>query len=276
MLWATDDWWAVGLIDGAPNAGRSPRSLTAPPGVRGLRVPVDGATLDVWIVDPEHPTTATVLVLHGIRGTKVPMLPLGRKLASEGWRAVLVDHRGHGGSTGAHLTYGVHESADLIALVDQLEARGELVGPLAVHGTSYGAATALLYAAGDPRVEAVVAIAPFASLREVVPSYIERVIGPLAALVPGAWVNDVIDRAGERGAYDPDAACPACAAPHVRGAVFLAHGDADRRIPPWNGARIAEGHDRVTDRRVYPGALHDTVAAAAADDAEAFLRARLP
>jgi hypothetical protein len=56
---------------------------------------------------------------------------------------------------------------------------------------SYGAATAIEWAGTDPRITAVVAVAPFASLRAVVPGY--------APLLPGSYVQSAIDVAGREG-----------------------------------------------------------------------------
>ncbi|MGF1467054.1 MAG: alpha/beta hydrolase [Sandaracinaceae bacterium] len=269
---ATDPLWAVPLIDRAPNAAGPTTHDSPPSDARSRKVATAGVELDLHLFDPPDAPRGTVLILHGIRGRKAAMRPLARRLGRRGWRAVLVDLRGHGGSTGAHLTYGVRESQDLVAIVDALEASGDLVRPLAVHGTSYGGATALLHASRDERVDGVVAIAPFSSMRAVVRSYLRRVLGPGAAALPGGWVDDVIDRAGRQGGYDPDESDPARAAGRFHAPLFMAHGGADARIPPAHGDRIeAARGDRALERIVVPRATHDTVGGGAADVAVAFL-----
>ena len=58
-------------------------------------------------------------------------------------RAVLVDLRGFGESTGEHITFGVMDAQDLKQLTDALQQKhlcGDTVG---VYGTSYGAASAI-------------------------------------------------------------------------------------------------------------------------------------
>ena len=270
LAWATDSLWAIPLIVHAPNAEGA--SIDA--------VPNDAEVLDVfrderiaaWVLSPPVEPRGTVVVLHGIRDRKASMLPLGRQVVERGFRAVLVDLRGHGASSGAHLTYGVRDREDLSAVLDAMSLRGLLVEPIAVHGTSYGAATALLFGAHDPRVDAVVSLAPFASLREVVPTYATLMFGPLGHALPDAWVQDVIDRAGETAGFDPDQACPRCAAATFQGALFLAHGDADRRIPPWHGDRIEHARgDLPLQRRIYAGAHHGTIGGEARRDALDFL-----
>ncbi len=110
----------------------------------------------------------TVVLLHGYGVAQFAMAPWALRLAQEGWRCVLVDLRGHGKSTGKRIYFGVQESCDLSQLLDELERRGQLCGPVAAMGESYGAALALRWKADEARVHAVVAIAPYADLETAV------------------------------------------------------------------------------------------------------------
>jgi pimeloyl-ACP methyl ester carboxylesterase len=102
--------------------------------------------------------------LHGYALGQFAMSPWALRLAEEGWRCVLVDLRGHGKSTGRRIYYGLRETRDLSQLLDALARDGRLSGPVAVMGESYGAALALRWKGLEPRVGAVVAIAPYAEL----------------------------------------------------------------------------------------------------------------
>ncbi len=148
----------------APNAGHPPESRRRPPAARdrgadpGARPPrprsaPPRASLSLLLVDPPAPR-GTVFVLHGIRDRKDSMLGWGRGLAQAGYRAVLVDARGHGRSSGDFLTYGVVESRDLSQVLDALEAQGLAAGRVGVMGVSYGASTAIEWAGAEPRVAA--------------------------------------------------------------------------------------------------------------------------
>jgi pimeloyl-ACP methyl ester carboxylesterase len=48
------------------------------------------------------------------------MLPAAKELAEAGYRAVLVDLRGHGRSTGKYTTFGVQAAKDLSQVIDAL------------------------------------------------------------------------------------------------------------------------------------------------------------
>src|SRR4051794_16685844 len=111
------------------------------------------ATLAAWVLEPKAgtPIRGTILFLHGFLANHFQLQGAGEALRQAGYRAVLIDLRGFGQSTGGHITFGVLDAQDMTQLVDQLQAQ-DLCGPtLGVYGTSYGAASAILYAAADPR-----------------------------------------------------------------------------------------------------------------------------
>jgi pimeloyl-ACP methyl ester carboxylesterase len=117
-----------------------------------------------WTAAPR----GTVVLLHGYALAQFSMAPWALRLAQDGWRCVLVDLRGHGKSTGSRVYFGLHETHDLSQLLDRLDRNGQLTGPVAVMGESYGAALALRWKSEEPRVQTVIAIAPYASLSNAV------------------------------------------------------------------------------------------------------------
>jgi len=218
------------------------------------------AVLDVWILEPQDPV-GTTLVLHGIHGDKASMVGVARSLRDRGQRAVLVDLRGHGASSGRWLSYGVRESTDLSQLLDQLEALGLLAGEVGIYGPSYGGAVALQTAALDPRIARVVSVSTFASLRSVVPSYAQRAVPLLTGLLPTAILDALADGAledaGELGGFSPAAADPTSAIRRTRAQVLLIHGEADENIPVHH-ARTLRGACRAgaCELLTIPGADH--------------------
>lgn len=255
----------------APNAGHPPDPAAdpAPPAMpptlaaRSMRVDVGPprASLALLIIEPDPAPRETVFVLHGVRGQKEDMLDWGQRLATAGYRAVLVDARGHGRSSGDFLTYGVVESRDLSQALDALTAQGLAPGRVGVMGVSYGAATAVEWAGADPRVAAVVAVASFASLRAVIPGYAPRFIPLVGSLVPDFLLARAVDRAGRTGAFDPDAASPLLAVTRTRAPVLLLHGSEDTNISPFHSEMI---HARAPDHSevvIVDGADHENIMA---------------
>lgn len=230
---------------------------------RHLRVQVGppAASLSCWVIDPpqRQQPRGTVLALHGIRDSKRSLLSLGRRLASAGFRAVVPDHRGHGRSTGKWLSFGAVESKDLVQLMNHLESKRLLAPPVGAMGFSYGAATAIQLAGRDRRVKAVVAVASFTDLHQVVRSYIRFYVPVLGSLIPDSSIDDAVAEAGEQAGFDPRAASPLRSIRTSRARVLLIYGGQDRRIPPDNGRALHRAAPRLTELIVVPEMNHATI-----------------
>jgi pimeloyl-ACP methyl ester carboxylesterase len=198
-------------------------------------------------------------VLHGIRDNKRTMLDWGRRIANAGFSVVLVDLRGHGSSSGPFLTYGVVERQDLRQLLDKLLSRGLVAPPFAAFGASYGAASAIQLAGVDRRIVAVVAVAPFADVRSVVPSYLRLYLPGLWRLIPSSRVREAVDRAGVTAGFDPDQASPRLLVRSATAQVMIFHGTDDQKIPPWHSKLIQAQAPRRVKRVVIPGRDHDNI-----------------
>lgn len=268
----------------APNQGRGnplPRDKAAESNTRlgdgrELLVPVGPppATLSVWVIEPEvtrgspgtdaaasRPTLSprgTILLLHGIRGRKAHMAGMGRTLARLGFRTVLVDLRGHGQSSGDYLTYGVVESRDLSQLLDALQEKGLLTRPVGVYGASYGAATSIMLAGDDPRIEAAVAVAPFSSLHDIAPRYIRRYL-TFGRLLSDAWIANAVRSGGQIAGFDTKAASPIDAIRRAKGHVLLIHGKADDHIPCTHSQRLQAAGPPGTRLVLVDGENHNSI-----------------
>ena len=140
-----------------------------------VRAP-DGVLLHGWKVTPPNPNGSWVLLFHGVADNRVGVIGQSEFLLRAGYSVIMMDARGHGASEGRIATYGWFERNDTRAVIDALLASIahrctiDLPCPPPKHvfalGESMGAGNALQSAAADPRIEAVVAEAPFANLRE--------------------------------------------------------------------------------------------------------------
>jgi alpha-beta hydrolase superfamily lysophospholipase len=144
-----------------------------------VRAP-DGILLKGWIVRPDHPNGSWILLFHGVADNRVGVVAQSEFLLRAGYGVVLMDARAHGASEGQIGTYGWLERNDTKSIIDAL--RGSELDPcLTVQwpgapcrglahifalGESMGAGIALQSAGADARIEAVVAEAAFANLRE--------------------------------------------------------------------------------------------------------------
>ena len=193
----------------------------------------DGVPLAGWWF--ETPGSPLVIVCaHGHRGSKSDMLGIGTGLWRAGHTVLLFDTRGNGESGDGPQSLSHYERRDLRAAIDLAAARRP-DARIAVVGFSMGAATAILEAAGDPRVEALVLDSPFATMRDVVANGYRRHRLPARPTLPvAALVNRL------RYGYAYGEVRPLDAADRLAGRpVLLLHGTADRVIPFAHAEQIA-------------------------------------
>lgn len=141
-----------------------------------------GVTLRGWLV-PAGGDLAVILV-HGLHShawdCQTP--DLVRAYQDAGFTVLLFDLRAQGASGGERAGAGLLERGDLRAAVDVLLTEGFEPGRIGIHGTSYGAAVALLAA---PRIEefgAVIADSSFSSALDAIGAEFARRTGLPAAL----------------------------------------------------------------------------------------------
>jgi pimeloyl-ACP methyl ester carboxylesterase len=153
-----------------------------------VRAP-DGVLLRGWKVRPLHSNGNWVLVFHGVADNRMGVFEHARVLLLAGYSVVMMDARAHGASEGPIATYGWLERNDTRAIIDVLES-SEHPRHLFALGESMGAGIALQSAGVDSRIEAVVAEASFANLREASYDYAGLRRYPWLGktlLAPGTW-----------------------------------------------------------------------------------------
>ncbi len=121
----------------------------------------DGLELSAWYVPAPEQGAATVLLAHGLLGSKWGMLSFVPWLHEAGYNVMLLDFRGHGDSDPRPTTIGPDEVLDIQAALDWLEAEG--VGSrVAGLGLSLGASALVNTAVQDPRLDALILDSLFA------------------------------------------------------------------------------------------------------------------
>ncbi|MEZ4223313.1 MAG: alpha/beta fold hydrolase [Polyangiaceae bacterium] len=249
----------------APNGGGlgpgASRPLPLPCDATELRVAVGppAATLSAWVLTPKTTQIQrqTVILLHGVRLDKSSMLAHARSFVAAGHRAVVVDLRGHGHSTGTHLTYGTREAQDVSQLIDVLSKKHP-EARFAVFGYSYGAAVAIRLGQIDPRISAVVSVAAFSSLRSVVTDYEKRYLPTAGRLIPDTWLDQAVGDAAATAAFDPEDT-PLAAVARARTPMLLIHGLADTQVSPEHARKLHAAARDHAELVLLPRETHDSV-----------------
>jgi uncharacterized protein len=239
--------------------------IGAHPAEFDVRAP-DGILLRGWKVRAAKPNGDWVLVFHGVADNRMGVLEHARIPLMAGYGVVMMDARAHGASEGPIATYGWLERNDTRAIVDALEA-AEHPHHIFALGESMGAGIALQSAAIDPRIEAVVAEASFASLREASYDYAGLRRSPLLGktlFAPGTWT--MIWHA-ERLAGLPASQVSPEKAVAVRPFPVLLICDAeDVALPCRHTRRIYDAAQGPKQMWVVPGAYHTAALGYAPDE----------
>ena len=122
----------------------------------------DGISLFGWYL-PDN-SKGTIILVHGHGGKGISMVYHASALVSKGYSVLMYDQRAHGSSEGDICTAGWREVEDLLGAVDYLKTRAD-VNPerIGVLGISMGGLAALLAAAREHDIRAVVAEGPSAA-----------------------------------------------------------------------------------------------------------------
>ena len=184
------------------------------------------------------PAKGTLLLLHGYRDSKENMMHWALCLAEMGYRCVLIDARGHGRSTGQWIGLGAFESRDLVQVIDDLQRRGLAGERVGVLGVSFGASTALLLAARDSRVAAVVALEPFSAAKTGVIEFAHGVSPRQAARIGPGVFDLALRKAPRLAGFDWADNDVLAAMPRVKAPVLFFHGGKDVWLSPDNSRRL--------------------------------------
>jgi pimeloyl-ACP methyl ester carboxylesterase len=210
-------------------------------------------------VTSAEPPKATLVLLHGIMMTKEAMMPWAIYFAQQGYRVVLVDLRGHGRSTGKWIGYGAWEADDLVKVADELQRRGLLAGKLGVFGESYGAAVGIHWAARDPRVATVVALAPFSDPRTAIAGFARGFSPKLAAKLSDETFAKAEAQAAAMAGFAWNDVNVVEAMKRVRVPVLFFHGKFDTWILPAHTEMLQQAAPAGSRREVTPQDDHITL-----------------
>ena len=239
----------------------------------------DGTLLRGWKVRPKNPNGSWVLLFHGVGDNRIGVVSQSEFLLRAGYSIVMMDARSHGASGGPIATYGWLERTDTRAIIDALLASEidryvsvqmsdplHLPGfkpsaPASFHifalGESMGAGIVLQSAAADPRIEAVVAEASFANMREASYDYAGLRKYPWLGktlLAPFSWT--LLYRGEKLAGFPVAEVSPVKAAASRAFPVLLICDEKDEALPCRHSEMIYAAARGPKQLWIVPGAFH--------------------
>lgn len=170
-------WW-VGdqLVRPVPHAVPLPPDFP----VSAVSIPGHDRNVAAWWGDQGEDAPAVVLV-HGIRGDRLTMVPRARVLLRHGFSVLLIDLQAHGETPGSAITLGWKEADDVRAALSWLKSRRPATR-VGVIGCSLGGAAVVL-GPQPSGFDAVVLEAVYPRIETAVEDRIRLRLGPLAPLL---------------------------------------------------------------------------------------------
>jgi fermentation-respiration switch protein FrsA (DUF1100 family) len=220
---------------------------------RGDKVPLSG-----WYLPAAKDDRCIILVQgndHHRNSPGIRALQLGGDLVDHGFSALLFDFRGRGESGGRRSSEGDREQWDVFGAIDYVASRGLPVERIGLLGFSLGAGVAILVAAQEPRIPAVVSDSGFL---DYMMELCQLPLGPFRLPV---WFGYLVAWAG-RVCFKADfrKVRPVQVVKDIAQPIFFIHGEDDPVISADESVELHVVSDNQEDRVwIVPGAEHTNV-----------------
>jgi dipeptidyl aminopeptidase/acylaminoacyl peptidase len=214
----------------------------------------DGLELRGWFFPAARPDAPAMIYAPATSHDQRSGLSLVRSFHSAGYHVLLFSYRGHALSDGrkGKFTYGEAESRDVEAAAQFLfEIKG--IGRIGVVGHSAGAVSAILSAARNPLIGAVVAVAPYNCVTEVWQT-------SRPSLVPSLVMDWALWVAEKTRGFDREQVCPVRVVEQIAPRPLLViHGTEDRRITEEQVRELFAAAEEPKSLWMVDGASHDGI-----------------
>jgi fermentation-respiration switch protein FrsA (DUF1100 family) len=203
-------------------------------------------------------TEDTVILLHGIGGSRWTMLKYVDMYLDKGFNVLIYDGRAHGESGGNNITYGYYEQTDLDKWVSYIHGKnkGGIVG---VHGESMGASTALLHSRlneNKKRVDFYIVDSAYSDLDELLTIRMledyNLKVGILAKTV--LFYSNIINKLKNNFSFID--ASPKYELDKVTTPIFFIHGSDDKYVPKYMSEEMYNLKPGMKELYIAPNSTH--------------------
>jgi fermentation-respiration switch protein FrsA (DUF1100 family) len=194
-------------------------------------------TLRGWFLPVEN-SDRIIIMVHGNEGNRnAPnsgALDIAGELVGHGFNVLMFDLHSCGESEGNTVSGGYYEKDDLKGAVAYIRQRGfEKIGVL---GFSLGAVSALMAAAEDTEINAVIADSSYADLNDIMePEFAKRTKAPKIFLRPILFMIKIMYGVDFTAIRPVETVAKIAPRP-----IFFIHGEADDMIPVDHARRLLE------------------------------------
>ncbi len=242
----------VSLYMGGALISSANRSVGLPPAsfpAESIKIHSDsGSLISGWYSHVDG-ATATVILLHPIRGDRRSMLERATIVRSAGFSTLLIDLQAHGESSGEYITAGYMESHDVKAAVNWVRTQ-KPTHNIGVIGCSLGGASALL--ATPLEIDVLVLESVYPTIAEAVHDRISLRLGLLHHILAPVLLAQLQPRLG----ISARQLRPIDHIPHVGCPVLVASGDIDRHTTLSETERLYAAVIEPKELVIFPGAAH--------------------
>ncbi len=204
----------------------------------------------IWI--PHKNSKKTIIFAHGFNYTLYGSIKYMDMFYKKGFNVLVYDHRFHGHSGGENCTMGYYEKYDLQSCVDWVINKVGSDSIIGTHGESMGAATVLMHAALDNRINFAVADCPFESVKE---QYTYRLkIEYKLPSFPIINLTNLVTKMRINAFYGD--VSPISTIGSVKTPILFIHGDSDKYIPYSNTINLFNAKKGTKKLYLAKGADH--------------------
>lgn len=170
-------WYVASQVVASYNGPlTSPASSIAPTHEDIAVTTQDDVTLKGWLF--RGTTDRLVVLVAGIGNNRINSdyhgVDLAKELLAKGYGVLVYDARGEGESIAPHVTYGVKEGPDLIAIINYAKSKGYTPEHMAIIADSLGAISTLMVFDQLTDIGAIVLDSPAAHMKPVVANIMKR------------------------------------------------------------------------------------------------------
>lgn len=211
----------------------------------------DGEKLWVGFVPGDRENKHYVILSHGYTSTRYGTYKYAALWRKMGFNCVLYENRGHGVNKPTVCTFGIHESQDLMTVIeDTYKQYGEDI-QIGLHGESMGAGLQLMALKYKPQVKFIVNDCGYSEILPVLrwkvqdgfhlPGWLADLASPFCRLLYGYWFQNVrpIDCLKENE-------IPIC----------IVHGTADGFTAHWHSEKMYEVNKGYKELHLFEGVDH--------------------